>query len=61
MEKEDKIADVLAAVREAIIPLTFGKYTGKVELTLEVNLTQGGIGDTFLHTHAREKIAKCKT
>jgi hypothetical protein len=57
MEKrEKKIASVMAATEEQIKSLTSAKKSGKYELTIELNMVDGGIADAFLHKNSREKI-----
>ena len=58
MATDDKIAPVLSAVREKILSLTNAKATGKHEITIELNLVNGGLAETYLHTHSREKIMR---
>jgi hypothetical protein len=55
-EKQKKIDVILAAARRQINILTSAKKSGKYELTLELNVSEGGIGDTFLRSQTRERI-----
>jgi len=55
-EKEKTLINITEAVRRQIYSLICAKKSGKFELTLELNLSQGGIGDAYIHSHAREKI-----
>ncbi|OGP67105.1 MAG: hypothetical protein A2031_07905 [Deltaproteobacteria bacterium RBG_19FT_COMBO_43_11] len=54
--RDKKIDEFLKEVRKQIIFLTSTVKTGKCELTLEMNLSQGSIGDTFLTDQTRRKI-----
>lgn len=53
---EEKRSDVLALIEEQIKFLTSVKKTGKYKITVEINLTDGGIGEIFLDNQSREKI-----
>ena len=55
---DEKISEVLEATEKEIISLTKGNKTGKFELSLELNLTEGVIGNAFLHSHKRVRIMK---
>jgi hypothetical protein len=54
--RNKKIDELLKEARRQIIFLTSAVKTGKCELTLEVNLSQGAIGDTYLTDQTRRKI-----
>jgi D-serine deaminase-like pyridoxal phosphate-dependent protein len=54
--RNKKIDEFLKEVKERIIFLTSTVKTGKCELTLEMNLSQGAIGDTYLTDQTRRKI-----
>lgn len=53
-EKEKKI---LEAVLQQIKRLQSFKRTGKIELTIEINMTQGGIGSAFIQQRMKEEIS----
>ena len=56
MATDDKIAPVLSAVREKIDLLTNEKKTYKCEIVVEINISQGTIGDIYMRSSVREKI-----
>jgi len=58
LQSDDKITDILCSIKKQIILLQSKGISAKYELTLELNMTQGGIGDAFLNTKARERITK---
>ena len=55
-EKNKTLLNITTAVRRQILSLTNAKKTGKYEIKIEVNLSQGGIGDAYLCSSSREKI-----
>ena len=54
-EKEQKIDAILLIARNDIINLTKLKPMGKFIVSIEVNMTQGAIGDMYLDNHTRVK------
>ena len=54
--EDDKVEKVLDAAKNQIKNLILSKKTGKVELILELNFSQGGIGSAFCSTNSRETI-----
>jgi len=57
-ENDDKLDDILLAMRGKINSLISDRKTGKHMLTIEINLSQGGIGDVFLISSTKERILK---
>jgi len=57
-ENDDKLDDILLAMRGKINSLISDRKTGKHMLTIEINLSQGGIGDVFLISNTKERILK---
>ena len=57
-QDNDKINDILATIKKQIISLQGKGISAKYELTIEINMTQGSIGDAFLNTKMRERITK---
>ena len=55
-DKEKTLLTITAAIRKQIISLTTAKKTGKYEINIEVNLSQGGIGSVFVTPKGREQI-----
>lgn len=57
-DKQKKLNAVSEALQRKIILLLSGKPTGKIELTVELNVSQGYLGDVFLQTKpvSRERI-----
>lgn len=53
---DDKLDDILFAIRKKINSLISDRKTGKYMLTIEVNLSQGGIGDVFLTSTDKERV-----
>jgi len=51
-----EIKDILTATESEIKNLINLKKTGKFELTLELNMNQGGLGKTYIRQHTREEI-----
>ena len=58
-DKQKKLNAVSEALQRKIILLLSGKPTGKIELTVEINVSQGFMGDVFLQTKpvSRERIS----
>ena len=54
--RDKKIDDLLKEARKQLFFLTSAVKTAKLELTLEVNISQGAIGDTYLTDQTRRKI-----
>ncbi len=57
-DNQKKVDALLAAFGDKINSLILANKSGKVELTVEVNMSQGFIGSAFLHTKpvTRENI-----
>jgi hypothetical protein len=55
-DKEKSLTNITDAVARQVTALISAKKTGKYELKIELNLSQGGLGPTYLETTAREKI-----
>ena len=53
---DDKLDDILFAIRKKINSLISDRKTGKYILIIEVNLSQGGIGDVFLTSTDKERV-----
>lgn len=57
MENEnDKVDDILNAVKKQVKYLQSKRISGRMKVTVEVNFSQGGIGDSYLILDSREKI-----
>jgi hypothetical protein len=54
--RNKKIDDLIKEVRKQIFCLTSAVLTSKIELKLEINCSQGTIGDTYLTDQTRRKI-----
>jgi hypothetical protein len=54
--RNKKIDDLVKEVRKKIICLTSAVLTSKVKLQVEINMSQGAIGDTYLTDQTRRKI-----
>jgi hypothetical protein len=57
-DKQKKLNALSEAMQRKIILLLSGKPTGKIELTVELNISQGFLGEVFLQTKpvSRERI-----
>ena len=53
---DDKLDDILFAIRKKMNSLISDRKTGKYILIIEVNLSQGGIGDVFLTSTDKERV-----
>jgi hypothetical protein len=53
--RNKKIDEFLKEVKERIIFLTSTVKTGKYIISIETNVSQGAIGDTYILTESREK------
>lgn len=51
-----RVKQLISGVEKYIISLLDNKKSGKYEITVEVNLSQGAVGESFLNTHSREKF-----
>ena len=58
MEENEKVKEILGAARNYLLSLISGRKSGTFQVTLEVHVSQGGIGDAFLRSEARERIIK---
>jgi hypothetical protein len=57
MEKyDDKTEAVLKVVKDYLKKLLHSGKTGRYSLTIEANLSQGGVGDVYIQTTAKEKV-----
>ena len=57
-DKQKKLNALSEAMQRKIILLLSGKPTGKIELTVELNVAQGSLGDVYLLSKpvSRERI-----
>jgi hypothetical protein len=57
-DKQKKLDAISEALQRKILLLISGHGTGKIELTVEVNISQGYLGDVYLQTKpvSRERI-----
>jgi len=55
LTKQEKLENVFIQAREKLWPV-FKDKTGKFRITLELNLSQGGVGDSFIETNTRERL-----
>jgi len=51
-----KVDELLNAVRRDIFLLTGTNRSGKIEVTIELNITQGYIGDSYIKNYTRLKL-----
>jgi len=51
-----KLKEILLATEKQIKNLINLKKTGQYQLTLELNLNQGGLGKTYIKQETREEI-----
>uniref|UniRef100_A0A6M3JCM7 Transcriptional regulator n=1 Tax=viral metagenome TaxID=1070528 RepID=A0A6M3JCM7_9ZZZZ len=57
MEKpDDMISNILARIRAQIIILTTEKKTCKAEIVVQLNMTQGAIGDAYVSNSLKERV-----
>lgn len=59
-EKDEKINEIISFVNKEIKNLVLNKTTGKMFVTIEINMSQGFIGSAFWerNTRQRENILK---
>lgn len=59
-EKDEKIDEIISFAKREIKNLVLKKTTGKMFVTIEINMSQGFIGSAFLekNTRQRESILK---
>jgi hypothetical protein len=60
IDKHKSINFILEAVYTQLNNLTSLKKTGKIELTLEINMTQGFIGSAYLQDNSKNCIFSSK-
>jgi len=53
--KEEKFENSFIQASNKLWP-DFKDKTGKFRITLELNLSQGGVGDSFIETNTRERL-----
>ena len=58
---DDKLNNILSAIRKKINSLISEKRTGKYNILLEIDMSQGGAGDVFLISNTKERILKKDT
>jgi len=58
---DDKLNNILSAIRKKINSLISEKRTGKYNILLEIDMSQGGVGDVFLISNTKERILKKDT
>ncbi len=56
MEADELIKTVVDMLNHEIKILTTKKSTLKSQLTIELNVTQGGIGDVYITSQRRAKV-----
>ena len=58
VSREHKVDMITDQIKSAIFSLLSQKSTGRIDLTLELYLSQGGLGDAYLITRPalRERI-----
>lgn len=56
-ERDIRIEKITDEVRGKIKSLTLLKKSGRYDLTIEINLTQGAIGSVYVRNNAREKLS----
>lgn len=60
MDSQQKIDAILKKAKEQLNCLILSKKSGKINITLEVNMTQGAIGSAFINNSAKESIVFTK-
>ena len=53
---DEKLLSIVETISKQINYLTIAKCTGKYNLTIELNMNQGGITDAFLQKETKERI-----
>jgi tRNA(Phe) wybutosine-synthesizing methylase Tyw3 len=53
---DEKLLSIVETISKQINYLTISKCTGKYNLTIELNMNQGGITDAFLQKETKERI-----
>ena len=58
MKQEDKMAYLVMALKESLLKSVEAKKraTGTLTITVEINLSQGGVGHSYLSEHFRQKV-----
>jgi hypothetical protein len=51
-----RVKQLISDAEKYLLSLIDNKKSGKYEITVEVNLSQGAVGESFLNTHSREKF-----
>lgn len=54
-EKDEKIDEIISFAKREIKNLVLKKTTGKMFVTIEINMTQGFIGSAFLEKNTRQR------
>ena len=57
MDSQQKTDAILKKAKEEINNLILSKKSGKINITLEINMTQGAIGSAFINNNAKESIS----
>ncbi len=58
MKQDDKVGFLAMAMKETLVRSVAARQrlTGTITITVEVNLSQGGIGQSYLSEHFRQRI-----
>jgi hypothetical protein len=58
MKQEDKVSYLTMAVKDTLTKNVVAKRqaTGTLTITVEINLSQGGIGHAYLSEHFRQRV-----
>jgi len=54
-DKQKTLNQIMEKMKKQIISLQTEKKSGRFVLSVELNLNQGGLGDTYYLTDSREK------
>jgi hypothetical protein len=57
---KDREEKILKAVQNQIVRLISDKRSGRIEITVELNMTQGFIGSADIRSSSRENIFSAK-
>ena len=55
LTKEKKFENIFIAAAKQLWP-GLENSTGKYRITIELNLSQGGVGESFIETHTKERL-----
>ena len=53
-----RVKQLISDAEKYLLSLLNNKKSGKFAITVEINLSQGAVGESFLNTHSRERYFK---